>query len=188
MSLEVASTVDWCISWKLILSRPLNECKNNSAQEGLNSYPGATEDIWYNYSYWLSICRHRSELLNGEILDGRTIQIFPSLPPSLPIAFLELPTHFIRTHAYTYMYAFLNVSCPLACFAILFHMPHKSHLWKNLITQPRPKAGQVLKCSSVCFFAVFFCSALQIDTLETLIGSRVVCQSRACDVQGKLPQ
>ena len=34
----------------------------------LNSYPGATVDIWYNNdSYWLSICRHGSKVDNMEV-------------------------------------------------------------------------------------------------------------------------
>ena len=42
-----------------------------------------------------------------------------------------------------------------------------------------------LRPAEFFFFFLFFWSASQIGTLETLIGSR---QSRACDVQGKPPQ
>ena len=69
----------------------------------LNSYPGATVDIWYNdNSYWLSICRHGSKVLNswGQrpfsslgffpfVLSACLPACLPashSLPPSLPLS------------------------------------------------------------------------------------------------------
>ena len=82
----------------------------------LNSYPGATVDIWYNdNSYWLSICRHGSKVDNMEVrfstaeARGPSLclgffllfslpaclpacrslarSLAPSLPPSLPPSF-----------------------------------------------------------------------------------------------------